>query len=165
MTAYAELSRPVRLIRGSDSTIVARFSKGYAVVPARRSVSLPKLGGLVTLFLVGTLLLCHGVLGFTDEMSRWNDWPHPMQISAMSGEHSAGHTGGHKTDDPSCGHLSAGYLAVVLILVGAAMLGFLLGGPKQQRRTVSPPWRSRFLPTFTYLPRGPTLALLQLIRQ
>lgn len=165
MTAYADLSRPVRLIRGLDPTIVSRFLESHSSTAARRRVALRKPGVIPTVLLVATLLLCHGVLGFAHEVSRNFDGPHPVQMVAISGEHDAGHTGHHETESPSCGHFSAGYFAVVLILVGATMLGFLLGRPKRQRRTVSPPWRSRFLPTFTYLPRGPTLALLQVFRQ
>ena len=165
MTAYADLSRPVRHRCRLYSAAVARSLTSYAPVATRRRVALRKPGVIPTVLLVATLLLCHGVLGFTHEVSRNFDGPHPVQMVAISGEHDDGHTGHYETESPSCGHFSAGYFAVVLILVGATMLGFLLGRTKRQRRTVSPPWRSRFLPTFTYLPRGPTLALLQVFRQ
>lgn len=119
---------------------------------------------LLAAFHVGTVRLCHGVLGFMHEVSRDYDGSGPVELVALSGKHAAHHTSGHGTDDPTSGHFSAACFAIVLSLVGVAVLGLLLGALRRHRATVSVPRRSCFVPAFTHLPRGPTLTLLQAYR-
>jgi hypothetical protein len=113
--------------------------------------------------LIGVLLLCHGVLGFTHQIPHGCEAAHLLPIAASADEHAAGDAGGHAVEDPACEHMFTGYFAVLLALFGAAVLGLLLG-PQKRRVTVSPPCRSLSLPAFAHPSRGPTLPLLQVFR-
>ena len=155
----ATIKRDLRLYSATVSRYLKRCSAS-----AGRPASLSGPGGFLPVLLIGALLLCHGVLGYAHEMSRGCDGPHPMQTATAAGEHAAGHTGGHGTEDPACGHTLTAYFAVVLALFGAAFLGFLLGAQERQRAVVSPARRSFPLSGIAYLPRGPTLPFLQVYR-
>lgn len=157
--------RPATIKRGSRlySTTLSRYFERCSA-SVGHPVSLSRPGGFLPVLLIGALLLCHGVLGFTHEMSRGCDGPHPMVIAAPTGGHAADHSGGHGTEDPACGHTLTAYFAVVLALFGAAFLGLLLGAQKRRRDSGSPPRGPYPSPTTAHLPRGPTVPLLQVYR-
>ena len=163
MNPPADRSTAAKRARGLKSAIVSWSFDRHAAALVRRLGSLPRPGGFLPVLLIGVLLLCHGVLGFTHQIPHGCEAAHPLLIAASADEHVAGDAGGHAVEDPACEHMFTGYFAVVLALFGAAVLGLLLG-PQKRRVTVSPPSRSPSLPAFAHPSRGPTFPLLQVFR-
>jgi hypothetical protein len=120
--------------------------------------------GLLSLFLVGTLLLCHGAFGALHQLEERGLVQHHPAAHALA-DHAAGHQdGGHgiSGDEPAG---PTNYAAVlVILLLGAA---YLLHRRVEKRP--APPAASALVAVRppAFLPRrarGPTLPLLQMFR-
>ena len=116
---------------------------------------------LLPALLIVALLLCHGVLGFAHEMSCGTCGP--GEVQAAHQEH-VPQTEGDAGDGQASGLAGTAYAAVVISVLGAAILG-LLGMARRQPETFSSRISERrLLPMVPRPPREPTLASLQAFR-
>ncbi len=118
----------------------------------------------LTLLLVGTLLLCHGIFGVLHLCSA-SPIPvhheHEQLVSTGTGD-----TGMLAHEHATCHLTGAEYFAVLFAtFIGLLILGLLLKGARLWH-VVSPSFVSdRYLrSSVLHLPRGPTLPLLQVLR-
>jgi hypothetical protein len=114
---------------------------------------------LLALLLVGTFLLCHGVLGAlhlcsSPQTHLHQEHGHPAVEEGM----------GAHDEDSSCHASGADYFAV--LLTAFLVLGLLLEGVRSWIiRVVAPSTVGRcFTPVVLHPPRGPTLPVLQVFR-
>ncbi len=116
---------------------------------------------LLPALLIVALLLCHGVLGFAHEVSCGPCGPGEVQAAHQ------GHvlqTEGDAGYGQASGLGGTAYAAVVISVLGAAILG-LLGMARGRLETFSSRISvRRLLPMVPHPPRGPTLASLQAFR-
>ena len=120
---------------------------------------------LLALLAIWALLLCHGVFGALHLI------PDPVLQPIAAGEHATTHHhshahGGAPEERPVPHHTDAEYFAVLLgTLLGALYLWLPLLNDRRCDETSSA-WRFVSSPpaTFSNLPRGPTLPLLQVLR-
>jgi hypothetical protein len=119
---------------------------------------------LLALLTIWALLLCHGVFGTLHLI------PDPVLQPTLAGEHATTHhpSGAHGAATPYKHPAShhADYFAVLLgALLGTLYLRLLLLNDRRRDKVFSA-WRFVSSPptTFSDLPRGPTLALLQVLR-
>jgi hypothetical protein len=157
---------PTAVIRAREiySSSMSRSARKRAVVLGAAPRSSRRSGGFLTVLLVGALLLCHGVLGFAHEISCHECDSSDLLASVPPAGHEHGPPGHAAGDDPAGGHMFPGYFGIVLALFGVAALGLLPGARRWHGISSSQLYRSRPLPTFAPLPRGPTLPLLQVFR-
>ena len=119
-------------------------------------------GRLLVLLLVGTLLLCHGVLGAVHLCSAptvpvHQDHEHPSSVGQEEGMAAHGHL--------VC-HAAAGYFAVLFTAFLGLVLGLLLKGARSWVSVSAPLiFGRRFAPVVLHPARGPTtLPVLQVFR-
>lgn len=157
---------PTAVIRAREiySSSMSRSTRKRAVVLGGGPRSSRRSGGFLTVLLVGALLLCHGVLGFAHEISCHECDSSDLLASVPPAGHEYGPPGHAAGDDPAGGHVFPGYFGIVLALFGVAALGLLPGARRWHGIPGSQLYRSRPLPAFAPLPRGPTLPLLQVFR-
>lgn len=165
-TAPRHFSQPRSILGGVRKSLTE-----HAARVLRSWDSSPRSGGLLAVFLVVVLLLCHGILGFAHQTSCHAvcEATDPLQSSlSIHGAHGSGEAGGHAVDGPAGapdgGQGVDGYFAVLLALFGAALLGLLLGARGRYETIALRPHRPRSLLAFACLPRGPTLPRLQVFR-
>jgi hypothetical protein len=119
-------------------------------------------GRLLTLLLVGTLLLCHGILWtlhlcsappVSVNQAYEHHWP-PTQAGVGDHEH------------PGCHSMGAtDYFAVLLTTFLGLVLGLLLKGARLCGSVARfEPFERSFRPLVLHPPRGPTTTLLQVFR-
>jgi hypothetical protein len=121
---------------------------------------------LLALLAIWALLLCHGVFGALHLI------PDQVLQPALAGEHTTTHhlSQAHGVtapyEHPASHHADAEYFAVLLgTLLGALYLWLLLRNDRWRDRVFSAlPFAGSPQATFSNLPRGPTLSLLQVLR-
>ncbi len=114
----------------------------------------------LTLFLVGTLLLCHGVFGALHLCSTV-----PVPVHHDHHEHPSSVEEGMGAHEHLVCHAMTDYFAVLFTALLGLVLGLLLKGARS-RATVAAPIISgrRYAPVVLHPPRGPTLPVLQVFR-
>ena len=118
-------------------------------------------GRQLALLLVGTLLLCHGVLGVLHLCSTTTAPTHQThEHPSIADETVVGH------DHPVCHLTGAEYFAVLFTAFLGLVLGLLLKGAWLWGRVTSLKLSKPYLPPLvSYPPRGPTkLPVLQVFR-
>lgn len=117
-------------------------------------------GRLLGLLLVGTLLLCHGVFGVLHLCSAHTaPTHHAHEHHSFADETVLGH------EHPLCHLTSAEYFAVLFTAFLGLVLGLLLKGAQPYGKgatTFALDLRLRL--SVHYLPRGPTLTVLQVFQ-
>ncbi len=119
--------------------------------------------GLLSLFLVGTLLLCHGAFGALHQLEERGLVQHHPAAHALA-DHAAGHRdGGHGiSGDEPAGPTNYAAVLVILLLGTAYLLRRRTGAPP-----APPPFALATVRPRTALPlraRGPSPPLLQVFR-
>jgi hypothetical protein len=118
-------------------------------------------GKVLALLLVGALLLCHGVYGVAHLCSaspvtayQDHEYSSPTEIGmAVHDEH------------PACHLEGAEYFAVLFAAFLGLVLGLLLKGARPYGKVATSfALDLRLRPCASYLPRGPTLTVLQVFR-
>lgn len=146
--------------------LLALFEKRLASPGERRGPSWTvRDGGLLPMLLIMAVLLCHGVLGSLHQVSCHAceaAQPQIMHQGSIAETDGAAHG---VAGDGQAGSLGGtAYAAVLITLLGAAILGLIGIARAWLEVPVSrAPWR-RLVPTSPHRQRGPSLPSLQVFR-
>lgn len=145
---------------------MSRLDNRRTVSTAGLLAASPGLSKLLPALLVGTLLLCHGMLGFAHQISCHGCHATDLSTTSTSAayEHAAGGVGGPEGEDQTGGYEPTEYFAILLTLLAVAVLGLLFAARRRPEGALLRLLRSLSLPVFACLPRGPTPAFLQVFR-